>query len=163
MVKSAIDILLDHEGGGFVPRDNRRGASKWGITQATYAESHPGATDADIARLTRAQAADYYSAWFRQYRLDLLAPAIALQVFDTGVNIGPVTAIKLLQQALGLAPDGKLGPATAAAANRDEAGSLRAFRMRAEQYYRRLQSTDPVRYSEHLLESWLDRLWDGQR
>lgn len=42
-------------------------------------------------------------------------PHLREQMFDFGVNAGPVQAIKLLQILVGTAPDGKLGPKTLAA------------------------------------------------
>lgn len=158
-VDSAVDRLLDHEGGAFVPQDQKRGCSRYGITLATWQETHPGAVGADIRALTREQAASYYTQWYQRYGFGQLEETVACQVFDTSVNVGARTAIKLLQQALGQRDDGVLGPLTAAAANVDPAGSVRAFRMRAERYYRQLGASHPERYTPALVAAWVERLW----
>ncbi|MES9284854.1 glycosyl hydrolase 108 family protein [Cutibacterium acnes] len=71
-----------------------------------------------VKALTKEQAeAIYRRDYFAPIRGDELHPAVACAVFDFGVNSGTVTAIKALQRACSVAPDGKLGPITVAKAN----------------------------------------------
>ena len=76
-----------------------------------------GDVDADdIRKLTREQAADVYRHYFwRPLRCEEMPCGLALMVFDTGVNQGRGPAITLLQEALGVKADGKIGPVTIAA------------------------------------------------
>jgi len=57
---------------------------------------------------------------------DHLPPAVALEVFDMAVSTGPVPAIKALQRALWLAPDGVLCPPVLRAAIWSNPAGLRA-------------------------------------
>jgi lysozyme family protein len=83
------------------------------------------------------------------------------KAFDTSVHIGQVPAKKMLQQALnklgaGLAVDGKLGPASRAAAQRlDVLDVLWNFCILQEAYYRNIVLKNPKQ--KKFLEGWLTR------
>jgi lysozyme family protein len=102
------DILLDHEGNTYVADDHGRGPSKWGITLRTAQECEPGWTADTIQNLTRDQAAAFYEVHFwNRYNIGLLeSQEVAGKVCDLAVNVGPGTAIQLLQRAVGTHPDG---------------------------------------------------------
>jgi lysozyme family protein len=66
--------------------------------------------------LTRKDVDPFYRAmYWDSIRADELPQLLRYAVFDAGVNSGPVTAIRWLQQAVGATPDGVLGPRTLAA------------------------------------------------
>jgi lysozyme family protein len=66
--------------------------------------------------LTRTDVDPFYRAlYWDSVRADELPALIRYAVFDAGVNSGPATAIRWLQQAVGATPDGVLGPKTLAA------------------------------------------------
>ncbi len=100
-----IDVLVDElicREGGYVdhPAD-RGGATCWGITEAVArAQGWRGAMRA----LPREEAAAIYRRlyWLRPGfdRVAPLAPAIAAELFDTGVNMGAKVATAFLQRAL---------------------------------------------------------------
>lgn len=95
---------LGHEGGYW--NDPVGGPTRWGISQRSYPEL-------DIKNLTIDQArAIYISDYINPMRLENYPPGIAFQLFDFGVNSGPPTAIKQLQQAIGVKDDGVVGPIT---------------------------------------------------
>lgn len=105
--------------GGYVdnPHDPG-GATMAGVTQAVYAawlakQGRPNAPVKEISLSDRQ--AIYRELYWNAVRGDDLYAGLDLVVVDTGWGSGPVTAIKLLQRALGVADDGKLGPATLAA------------------------------------------------
>jgi lysozyme family protein len=105
--------------GGYVddPRDGG-GPTKYGVTQATLSEAvgRP-ATAADVAALTPAQAGDIYRRrYWAPTRCGELAAGLDLVVFDAAVNMGPGTAARLVQTALGVTADGVMGPQTLARA-----------------------------------------------
>lgn len=71
----------------------------------------------DIRKLTPEQATDVFRFYFwRLLRCDELPSGLALLTFDAGINQGRGPAITMLQQALGIKADGKLGPVTMEAA-----------------------------------------------
>lgn len=95
--------------GGAVGKGDFKG-TKWGISAAQYPQL-------DIPSLTRESAvAIYYRDFWCQIRGDQLPPRVAMCVFDSAVNQGPGTAVKLLQAALRIPTDGEMGPQTIAAA-----------------------------------------------
>ena len=114
-----VDELLDvNEGGAYTAEDCGRGPSKWGITLATYRQWDPGATADTIRDMTRDDAAYFYQFQFGWEPLRIGAiysQAVANKVFDLQVNTGQ--GIVFLQRAVGVTPDGKLGPVTVAAVN----------------------------------------------
>jgi len=55
----------------------------------------------------------YLNNYWLPYCPDL-PPGLDMQVFDAGVNEGPVQGVRILQTALGIVSDGKWGPVTEA-------------------------------------------------
>jgi lysozyme family protein len=90
---------------GVIGKGELRG-TKYGLSAGTY----PGL---DIKNLTLSQAQQiYHEDWWVRFKGDDLPYELAFQVFDAEVNHGHQTGVKFLQQAVGSAPDGKLGPVT---------------------------------------------------
>jgi lysozyme family protein len=153
------DILLGHEGGVYISDDHGRGPSKWGITLQTAQECEPDWTAETIQALTRDQAAAFYQAHFwDRYRFGLLdSQTVANKVCDLGVNVGPGTAIKFLQTAVGAQPDGVMGPATAAAANAmDSDAVLAGVRAAGANHYQQIVQVHPEWAAD--LPGWMARL-----
>lgn len=114
----AVELVLQHEG-GFVnhPRDPG-GATKFGITRETLsrARGRPASLK-DVRELTRTEAITVYRRlYWDVLRADELPPGPDLAVFDLAVNSGPVQAVRMLQDVLGVAADGIVGPITLRAA-----------------------------------------------
>ena len=78
---------------------------------------HDGDIDADDIRALTPEtaAAILRKNFWEPLKLDMLPDALALVLYDTSVNMGPGTARRLTQQALGVEVDGKWGPKTWAA------------------------------------------------
>ena len=113
----AFRALLRHEG-GFVnhPRDPG-GMTNLGVTRRVWEEwtSHP-ANEADMRGLTPGMVEPLYrDRYWKKIRGDELPAGVDLAVFDCAVNSGPGRAAMLLQQAIGVWPDGVIGPKTMAA------------------------------------------------
>lgn len=89
--------------GGIVGSGELKGTN-WGISAASYPQL-------DIRNLTQAQAKDIYFKDFWS-PLQELHPALLFQVFDAAVNHGVRQAIKLLQLAVNVFPDGIMGQDT---------------------------------------------------
>jgi lysozyme family protein len=159
-----IDALIEREGGYVNHPADRGGPTCWGITEAVArAHGYRGA----MRNLPRAEAAAIYRRlyWLRP-RLDAVAersPAIAAELFDTAVNMGPAVAVAFLQRALtalnrsgtdfaDLTPNGRMGPATLAALDRfiavqgrtSETVLLRALEALQDERYIRLAERRPA-------------------
>lgn len=144
----AVAKVLEHEG-GYVddPRDPG-GETKYGISKRAYPAL-------DIKHITYDDAKAIYK---RDYwdALPDLPDRLHDIVFDCAVNTGVSRAVRLLQGAVGTNPDGKWGPASAAALQRTgEAAAIAKFCTERIMYYARLD-TFPV-YGK----GWVKRVIDG--
>lgn len=97
--------------------------SNYGVTPAALAKHRKIAagsvSQSAMATLTMDEAIDIaVSSYYKAPRFDLLPfNRWIASVIDMGWGAGPSQAIKLLQRQVGVADDGKLGPATAGAVN----------------------------------------------
>lgn len=117
--EAALEVVLAWEGGSAYTEDpaDPGGATKWGISLAFMRQLEPRAGADRIRALSREDAAAIYAREFWQpIRGDQLPPPLALFTFDSAVNLGVPRAVRLLQQAVGSAPDGVMGPRTLGAA-----------------------------------------------
>lgn len=149
--KSAFDValteILQHEG-GFVdhPKDPG-GMTNLGVTRETW-ESWTGkkASEAEMRALTPEKVAPVYRKnYWDALRCDDLPPALALCVFDFGVNAGPARAARYLQTLVGTAADGKMGPQTISATKayvsaHGVAQAVKAYQQARRGYYRQLST-----------------------
>lgn len=136
-LQQAVEIIIEHEGGYVDDRLDPGGETKYGISK----RAHP---DLDIKNLTVEQAATVYCyRYWHPVHGDDLPDSIALFTFDAAVQHGPSRARKMLQEALGVAVDGIIGPntlgAVADANTHDLLVEFGALRMR---YYGNLGQFD---------------------
>lgn len=142
---ACIPIILQSEG-GFVndPRDPG-GATNLGITKAALElyRGHPVSVD-DVKHLTRAEAESIYLAnYYNPAHCPDLPAGADLAVFDIAVNSGVGRAVRMLQQAAGVATDGHFGPQTLAAVRAmSAAGLIRNLHDTRERFYRSLPTFD---------------------
>jgi lysozyme family protein len=117
--RSLLNVLV-HEGGFVNHPSDPGGATNKGITIATFRKwVKRNGTVEDLKALTKEQAAKVYRAqYWNAVRADELPSGIDYAVFDIAVNSGPSRAVKILQEAVGATIDGKIGPATIAAAQK---------------------------------------------
>ena len=122
----ALALVLKHEGGYVDHPKDPGGATNKGITIATFRRYvNPKGTKDDLRRLTTAQAGVVYrKQYWDKVRGDDLPDGVDYAVFDFAVNSGPSRAAKYLQDVLGVAQDGKIGPATLRAANAFRASQI---------------------------------------
>lgn len=124
----ALSIILDLEGGATITDDpnDPGGLTKWGISQRAYPAL-------DIRSLTRQDAeAIYYRDYWLPVRADVAPWPYCLVLFDCAVNQGVNYATRASQTALGLDPDGVIGPRTLASmmkATEEHAVTLLANRL----------------------------------
>lgn len=129
-VYELIDRVIEREGGYVNHSADRGGPTKYGITLNTL-ERYRGqpCTAADVEALTleEARAIYYQDYWSKPGFANLdLSDVVVEMVFDAGVHSGPARAVKFLQAAAGVTPDGDIGPKTIAAA-----GALSPVRLAA--------------------------------
>mgnify|MGYP000046405457 FL=1 len=100
-VTRLIDDVIGREGGYSNHPADRGGATRWGITEAVArAHGYRG----DMRTFPRDDAVRLYRRiyWDRPgfERIADLASAVAAELFDTGVNMGPGVAVSFLHRAL---------------------------------------------------------------
>lgn len=113
-----LSKLLAHEGGFVNHPADPGGMTNLGVTKAVWEEwTGHQATEAVMRKLTPEMVAPLYRRkYWDKIRGDDLPSGVDYAVFDAAVNSGPGRAIKWLQEVLGVAVDGMLGPKTLAAA-----------------------------------------------
>jgi lysozyme family protein len=90
--ETAVEFVLGHEGGLSVNAADPGGTTNFGISQRQY-------PTIDIVNLKRDDAKLIYKRDY--WRFDAVASQrIANKLLDLAVNVGPMTATKLLQQSL---------------------------------------------------------------
>lgn len=128
----SIKTVLANEGGLVDNPADPGGLTNWGISQRAY-------PNLDIRNLTREQAIAIYRRdyWFPLYD-QIASQGLARKILDLGVNMGTVTAVRLLQRGLGylcagpVVEDGNFGPRTLDFVNgADEQRLLQELRARA--------------------------------
>lgn len=149
-VRWVIDVA---EGGARLITDTG-GMTRFGISQNRY-------PTLDIENLTRQQAeALYLRDFWRPIKGAALPPALALVLFDAAVNMGPPTAVRILQTVLRhVTVDGVMGPETVSAAKmylpRTE---LVAQVMRLRNSWYRDLAAKSEKHARYLF-GWEMRLW----
>ncbi len=149
------------EGGYTNDPDDPGGATNFGVTQGTYDayRTRMGLPAAPVLNIEYNEIADIYREYWQAAHCDQVGDDVALVLFDSAFNLGPVQAVKLLQIAAGVEADGKFGPLTYDAVN--ETGprelSLTVIEKR-EQFYRDLVARKPER--SKFLRGWLNRTED---
>jgi lysozyme family protein len=173
-VDGLIDGLLDREGGYVDHPADKGGPTCFGITEAVARANGYRGSMRDLPR--EEAGAIYRRLYWRRPRFDAVAErseAIAAELFDTGVNMGPAVAITFLQRALtalnrggadypDLVPDGRIGEQTLSALDRflkargqqrGETVLLRALEALQGERYLRLAERRPA--NEAFLYGWL--------
>lgn len=129
--EKAMAYVLVNEGGHY--EDPATGEiSNFGISLKWLKTIDPEATAETVRSLTRDAAGDLYKQhWWDLYRVSLIpSDRVATKLFDAMINMGPVTAVRLLQETLNepldnprdhIAVDGAIGPQVARAVKIDTA------------------------------------------
>lgn len=172
-VETLIDAVIAREGGYTNHPADRGGPTRWGVTEAVACAN--GWTG-DMRGFPRGEAVAIYrrTYWLKPGfdRIALVAPRIAAELFDTGINMGPPIAGGFLQRALNalnrgaadyadIVIDGRIGPATIAAlrgflavrGGTGEAVLLKAIEALQGERYLHLAESRPA--NEAFLYGWL--------
>jgi lysozyme family protein len=106
----AFDLLITHEGGFSNHPDDPGGATMYGVTEAVArANGYKGAMRDLTLDFSKSV---YRKNYWDVCRCDQMPDVIRYPLFDAAVNSGPRQAIKWLQAAAGVKPDGIIGPIT---------------------------------------------------
>lgn len=120
-VQEMITRIIAREGGYVDHPADRGGPTNMGVTQATLSQYRgKPVTASDVRALTRSEAeAIYYERYWVEPGFDGLnvSSTVAEMLLDLSVHHGAVGAAKLLQQAVRVTADGKIGAVTEAAVN----------------------------------------------
>lgn len=146
-----VDYLIDEiEGGHTNDPNDRGGETKYGISKAAYPRL-------DIRALNRDQAvAIYWRDYWLAAGCEELPPPLGMALFDGAVNLGIPRASKFIQEAVGVAPDGRVGQATIRAARDADVWEalVEYFSLRAA-YYHSLAASS--RSQAKFIKGWLRR------
>ena len=156
----AIEFAAPHEFNAYRHYTNWAsdpgGATNWGITQKTLdsvLSRYPGFPKA-VGDLTWEQAKQIYCGEYWPTWAPLNSQQLATKCFDIAVNLGVGTAIRYLQDAVGVVVDGHFGPVTLQAVQAaDVAQTLSVLCSHLASHYRAWVAEEPQRdeYLEGLL------------
>ena len=132
-----------------------------GINSASYPEEF--STINALPQSERGPAVEqfYQTHFWNQWYAQIASDEVAKRVFDSAVNMGPATAVKLLQEAVdalggSLTVDGGWGPMTVIAVNACDAGTLVSeFKAQRCSHYQAIVAKNPA--SQRYLSAWMAR------
>lgn len=152
--KASLAAVLKSEGGNDDDPADHGGRTSRGITQREYdawCREHNWPLG-DVWRATdEAVAAIYHDEYWNPY-CDSMPIGLDYLYFDMAVNAGPHRAAVLLQRALGVTADGRIGPITRQALRISDArGLIEKYSIAKENFYRSL-------HQPKFLKGWLSRV-----
>lgn len=161
ILQEAISFTLGREGGYYDGSEARDpNPTNFGVTQKTYdaARRRWGRPARPVKEITMTEVESIYAGYWQPAGCHLLDRAPAITLFDHSINAGPKAAVKILQQALGVTPDGIIGPNTEAAiytSRRDPDGLARRICWERVGFYLDLARSPRMRPN---LLSWIQRV-----
>lgn len=154
---NSFKLMLKSEGGFVNHPSDPGGMTNLGVTKATW-ENWVGreSDEAEMRGLTPEKVEPLYKKkYFDAVRGDELPMGLDYLMFDFAVNAGAGRAIKTLQTAVGVTPDGGFGPMTMAAVQAVDPNDLiERFSQAKEDFYRSLTTFATFG------KGWLNRVAD---
>ena len=154
---NAFKLMLKSEGGYVNNPADPGGMTNLGVTKATW-ENWVGreSDEAEMRGLTPEKVEPLYKKkYFDAVRGDELPAGLDYLMFDFAVNAGAGRAIKTLQTAVGVTPDGGFGSITMAAVQAvDPVELIERFSQAKEDFYRSLTTFSTFG------KGWLNRVAD---
>lgn len=157
----SLKLVLLNEGGNDDDPSDHGGRTSRGITQNEYnAYCHiHGLPSGDVWKAPQDVIADIYHESYWEPYCDWMPTPIDYLFFDMAVNAGPYRATKLLQRALGVDADGRIGPITKAAIIKANPNVVNNnFAKAKSDFYRSIANGSQRKY----LRGWLNRTNDVQ-
>jgi lysozyme family protein len=149
----SLKFVLADEGGNDDDPNDHGGRTSRGITQREYnawrLEQHLPIKDvwtASTADITTIYHDEYWDPW-----CDSFPPGTDYLYFDMAVNAGPHEAALMLQRALGVADDGRIGPITR------QAVKVANARMLIESYTMKKRAFYVSLHQPKYIHGWLNR------
>ena len=155
--QKSFELMLKSEGGYVHHPSDPGGRTNLGVTQATWENwVGRGSDEAEMRGLTPEKVEPMYKKKFWDaVRGDELPMGLDYLMFDFAVNAGAGRAIKTLQTAVGVTPDGGFGPMTMAAVQAVDPNELiERFSQAKEDFYRSLTTFATFG------KGWLNRVAD---
>ena len=145
---SCLEIILHHEGGYVNHPADPGGETNLGVTKRVYEAycKKNGLRTKNMKSLEITDVAPIYKTeYWDRVKGDDLHPALALCVFDFGVNAGTGRAAKYLQAMIGTVADGGIGPNTLAKLdefikNNTLTETIRLYQDERQDYYESLST-----------------------
>lgn len=146
-----IPVILKNEGGYVDNRTDTGGETNYGISHHAY-------PTLDIKNLTIGQAIEiYYNDYWLPMNVEgIKEDELILHLFDSSVNMGVRTAIKLLQRLIGVIDDGYIGDITLKAITEFEGDIVTSFIKRRKLFYITLVQNRPEQ--RIFLKGWINRV-----
>jgi lysozyme family protein len=155
--QKSFELMLKSEGGFVNHPSDPGGMTNLGVTKATW-ENWVGreSDEAEMRGLTPEKVEPLYKKkYWDAVRGDDLPMGLDYLMFDFAVNAGAGRAIKTLQTAVGVTPDGGFGPMTMAAVQDvDPVELIERFSQAKEDFYRSLNTFATFG------KGWLNRVAD---
>jgi lysozyme family protein len=155
-VDEILDAVIAREGGAIITEDpaDRGGRTRYGISE----RAHPEAWVHGPPTLTDAKAiyARQYVAPFAELVDIGIDERIRVALIDDAVLSGVRAAIQTLQLAVGVEPDGVLGPKTIAAAHGED-GQYVLVRLVQRRAHRLARIVEHAPSQAKFLVGWIDR------
>ena len=150
----SLSLVLQSEGGNDDDPADHGGRTSRGITQREY-DAWRNERRQPTLDVWKAPQFDIVAIYHEEYwnpQCDGLPLGVDYLYFDMAVNAGPVRATILLQRALGVAADGRIGPITRLAiASANGRDLVDDFSAEKEAFYRAL-------HQPKFLKGWLNRV-----
>lgn len=148
--QKAFESLIGNEGGYVDHPQDPGGETNWGISKRAYPHLN-------IKLLTKEAAMDiYYRDFWTPLEGDNFKYSIAFEMFDAAVNHGILKSLMLVQQAVGVADDGHIGPMTRSAIrSMDQNDILLRFNAYRLKFYTKLSKWDSFG------KGWVNRVADN--
>ena len=153
--QKAFEQMLASEGGYVNHPSDPGGMTNLGVTKRVWEEwVGRESNETEMRSLTSEMVEPLYKRKFWDAcKCDELPSGIDYLVFDFAVNAGVGRSAKILQTAVGVTPDGGIGPMTLAAVNAiPEAELVEKFSQAKEDFYRSLNTF------ETFGKGWLNRV-----
>ena len=152
--QNSLVLVLQSEGGNDDDPADHGGRTSRGITQREYDawRREKGQPTLDVWQAPQSDIVTIYHDEYWEPLCDSLPVGVDYLVFNNNVLDGPVRSAKLLQQALGVPADGRIGPVTREAIRSANAANL--IKILSVESIRFYQSLHQPRF----LKGWLNRV-----
>lgn len=156
----ALTTSKSIEGGFANEPGDKGGPTNHGVTQRTYDlyRDKIGQFRRDVRMIEEREVRDVYLTLFWiPNRLDRFTRKLAMCCFDACINHRPNVWAKLLQRAVGVADDGRVGPITMKAVQAQaESDVIKRFLDERRRFYYAIVAEDPSQ--SKFLNGWLNRV-----